>query len=515
MNQQYIIGVDIGTTGAKSAVFTIEGTMVSSAYTEYGCIYPMPLWVEQDAKMLLDAAVSTIKQAIAEAGICKQNIASVGFSVQRSCVVFIDKDGIPLKMISWQDGRSGEEVSAMADVLPENDFYIRSGLPLGTTWILPKLLWVRNKDKELYDKSERIVQLHDYILKEFGAYEYFTPETDVGMSGLWDVDRYKWNEVYIEKFDIDMSRMPKVAKVSDPIGVLSNEMAAATGLPEKLPLGVGVGDQSAAALGAGIIRDGDISVSMGTGGMMIACFDTPKRDPHGAFLVTDHAIHDKWQWEGLQMGSAGTYRWFRDEIASYEKHIAQTEDRDVYDLLGEMVAGVPAGAKGLLVLPYFASSATPHWNNDARGTIIGLTFAHDKACLARAFIEGITMEHKDMLFNLKASGISLNKIRIIGGPTKSEVWNGIQASVYGLPVETLKIADAALLGAAIAGAVGAGVFSSIADGVDNIVQADKIYEPNTVDAKVYDELYSCYCSAYKGLAEDTYSKIAKLQSKYE
>lgn len=515
MNQQYIVGVDIGTTGAKSAVFTTDGALISSAYQEYSCIYPMPLWVEQDAQMLLNATVSTIKQAVIKAGIDKSRIASIGFSVQRSCVVFIGKDGQPLKMISWQDGRCGEEVAAMAEMLPENDFYLKSGLPLGTTWILPKLLWVRNKDAELYDKSERIVQLHDYILKAFGADEYHTPETDAGMSGLWDVDRYVWNEEYIKKFDIDMQRMPKVAEVSTPIGILSAEMAAATGLPEKLPLSVGVGDQSAAAVGAGIIRDGDISVSMGTGGMMIACFDTPKRDPHGAFLVTDHAIHSKWQWEGLQMGSAGTYRWFRDEIASYEKHIAQTENRDVYDLLGDMVAGVPAGAKGLLVLPYFASAATPRWNNDARGTILGLTFAHDKACLARAFIEGITMEHKDMLTNLEASGVSPSKIRIIGGPTKSNVWNRIQASVYGLPVETLKIADAALLGAAIAGAVGAGVFSSIADGVDSIVQTDKLYEPDAADTKVYDELYDCYCSAYSGLAQDAYAKIAALQSKYE
>jgi xylulokinase len=425
----------------------------------------------------------------------------------------MDKDNKPLKMISWQDNRASSEVGEIVSLLPQGDFYRCSGLPPAATWILPKLIWARKNDPELMNKTTRFVQLHDYILREFGAEDYFTPESDACMYGLWDVDHCVWNQNYASLFEINSSKLGSVLEVSKSIGKITDRIANLTGLPRGLNLSMGLGDQSAAVLGAGIINNHDISVSMGTGGMMIACVDTPMRDPNGAFLITNHAIHGKWQWEGLQNGSAGIYRWFRDEVAGYEKHIAQNAGSDVYDLLEQLAKTVPAGSRGLVVLPYFASAGTPRWNSDARGCVLGLTFAHDKACLTRAFMEGITMEHRDMLETIRLSGIKPNKIRIIGGPTKSETWNRIQASVYGIPVETLKFPDASVLGAAIAGAVGAGLYPSIQNAVCELVRPDKIYDPDANDVNAYQEIYALYTSAYAGLAQGTFKGLAKFQAK--
>ena len=510
MKSQFVIGVDIGTTGTKTTVFTTGGLPCASAYQEYICEYPKPLWVEQDAGMLLAATKKTICAAIAKSGIAPDEICSIGFSTQRCCFLFIDKHGKPLKMISWQDSRSNDTVEGLRTQLSEKDFYLTTGLPLSSTWGLPKFLWMREHCPEIWEKTVRIVQLHDYVLKEFGADDYFTPETDASMSGLWNVDQCVWNEDYFKRFSLDHACFPQVKTVGSPIGRISKEIAAETGLPAGLDLFAGIGDQSSASIGSGIIHDGDTIVSMGTGGMMMRCLDRPLRDPAGAFLVTNHGIHGKWQWEGLQKGSAGIYRWFRDEIASLEKQDAERRGLDVYEILNEMIAATPAGAKGLLMLPYFASAGTPRWNSLARGALIGLTFAHSKACMARAFIEGITLEFRDMMESLKKSNLAPKSICIIGGPTKSALWNQIQASIYNMPVHTLLFADASVLGAAMTAAVGAKCFNSIGEAASVMVKTGAIFEPDHEDSKTYDEMYAAYTAAYEGLSKDTYAILARV-----
>ena len=201
------------------------------------------------------------------------------------------------------------------------------------------------------------------------------------------------------------------------------------------------------------------------------------------------------------MGSAGVYRWFRDEIAALENENAEKSGKDVYVLLDEMISTVPPGSKGLLLLPYFASAGTPRWNAKARGTIAGLTFAHDKACLARCFMEGITLEIRDLLNALFNSGLEINKIRILGGPTKSPLWNQMQADIYNRNVETLKYTDAAVLGAAISAGVGAGIFKDFQEGASEMVSVGTTYEPDSRNVKIYDELYGVYCKVYEALDE--------------
>jgi xylulokinase len=177
-----------------------------------------------------------------------------------------------------------------------------------------------------------------------------------------------------------------------------------------------------------------------------------------------------------------------------------------------MAAAVPAGSKGLIFLPYFASAATPRYNPDARGVLAGLTFAHDRGCLARAFMEGITLDMMDMIQGIRNAGVGFHTVRILGGPTRSELWNQIQSDVYGLPVQTLKVPDAAVLGAAILGGVGAGVFPSIEEGAQRMVHVDKGYAPNPRDSAVYAGLYKTYCRLYEALeGSGSFAAIAAAQ----
>jgi len=511
---KYIAGIDVGTTGAKCGIFSEDGVMVSSGYREYTCDYPNPGWVEQDVSLLTRMAFEATKDALVNAGIDVRDVCSVSLSSQRSCSIFLDSNEAPLKMISWQDNRTDEEVRYIAECMSHEEYYKITGLPLSTTWVITKMLWVRKNMPELWSKTKRVVQLHDYILRALGADDYYVDIPDALLSGLWDNDRSEWSDRIIDLFGIDRGLLPVAKICGTRVGSVSKEAAERTGLAEGTPICVGAGDQNSAAVGAGVIREGIASVSIGTGGMTIILIDEPYRDPDMKAAIGSHAIFGKWQFEGYQTGSAGVFRWFRDEIAALEKAQAQEQGADVYVKLNEMIREIPPGAEGLVFLPLLASSAAPRWNPDARGTLCGLTFAHGRRHIARAVMEGITLEQKDILKSMSVTGQKIDKVRIVGGAAKSEIWCQIQADMYGSKVETLRVPDAALVGAAIFAGLGVGLFPDIEEAVEKMVHAEKEYSPIAENVSVYNELYEIYCKAYDAFDEfGVFSAISGYQAK--
>lgn len=510
--QQYIVGVDVGTTGTKAIIFDLKGEAIASAYQEYICDYPRPNWVEQDAQMLGEAVVTVLGQAVRKAGIPKESVAAISVSAQRDCAIFIEGSGKPMKMISWLDNRATEEVALIEKEIGADRFYALTGLPLSTAWILPKLLWVQKNEPELWNKSAHIVQLHDFILRLLGADDFYEDEPDASFWGFWDTDKRCWDLEIMKLFNIKESMLPKVFLSGTKAGTVSSEIAAATGISEHTLLCVGAGDQNSAAIGAGVVREGFASVSIGTGGLATVFMPKIFRDPLGKAMVTGSAVSGNWQLEGLQNGAAGVYRWYRDEIALFDKMVAQATGENPYERINKLIEKSVPGAKGLVFLPYFASAASPRYDSDARGTLIGLTFMHTRGDIARSVIEGITMEQKDILTSFRNAGVEVKRIRAIGGASKSPLWNQIQSHCYGCPVETLKMADAAVIGAAICGSVGASLFSDIPSASDALIRVDQTYEPAPDMIAFYNESYRLYCDAYESLAKaNVFKGIAQRQ----
>jgi xylulokinase len=229
-------------------------------------------------------------------------------------------------------------------------------------------------------------------------------------------------------------------------------------------------------------------------------------------MITNHAEQGKWLLEGYQAAAASVFRWFKEELSAAETSRATAEGSNAYDLICERAKAVAPGAKGLVFLPYFAGAATPRYDAEARGVMAGLTFSHDRACFARAIMEGITMDMRDMITAIRAAGAVVDTVRLLGGPTKSGLWNQIQADAFGTIVQTLKIGDATVLGAAVMGGVGAGIFGSLTEGAEAMVQVDKTYEPDQANARLYDELYGAWIATYEGLSgSGAFSRIAALQ----
>ena len=512
MTGKYLVGIDVGTTGTKTIIFNAEGQIVGSGYKEYSCYYPKPNWVEQDVNMLINAVFETNKQALKNSGINPTEVASIAASAQRACCVFVGYNDRPLKMISWQDNRTSGEVAEIDKRLGNDEYYKITGMPNTPTWILPKILYIRGKEPEIWKNTKKHVQLQDVVLKAFGADDYYTDESAIALSGIWDTDNYCWSEKIINTFDIDKKKLAKVLLSGTHVGGISKEAAASSGFLEGTPICVGIGDQNSAAVGAGVVYPGMLSVSLGTGGMAVAFLEKKYRDPKGKTIICNHALHGYWQFEGLQNGAAGVFRWFRDEVAALEKVQAEKDRTDVFIKLDGMIKEVSTGSNGLLCMPYWAGAASPRWNIDARGMFVGLTFSHTRAHMARSCLEGIALEQKDIISGIKGNGIKVDKVRIIGGATKSEIWNQIQADVYNTPTETLKVKDAGCLGAAMCGAVGVGFYKDIREAADALVKFDKRYEPIDENVKIYEDLFGVYCDIYDALDKNgAYKRLSNMQ----
>lgn len=510
---KYLLGVDVGTTGTKAMVFSLSGEAVGTGYEEYICDYPRPNWVEQDAELLASAARRVIREAVTAAGVLPEAIVSLAVSAQRDCVLFIDSDDKPLKMISWLDNRAGDQARRIEEEIGADAFYRMTGLPLSTAWILPKIMWIQENEAELWAKTTRVAQLHDFILRSLGADDYYNDEPDASFWGFFEADKIDWQYDIAARFDIGPEKFPVVKEPGTRIGKVSAEVALETGLHEDTLLCVGAGDQNCAGTGAGVVRPGTASVSLGTGGLLLAFLDRPFRDPKGKGIITINAVHGNWQMEGLQNGSAGIMRWFRDQLATYDKEEAEKEGEDAYVRIGRLIEKSKPGADGLVFLPFLASANTPRYDAEARGTLVGLSLIHTRGDVARAVMEGITLDQKDILTSIREAGVDVSRIRIMGGATKSEIWNQLQADCYGVPVETLKITDAAVMGAAICAGVGAGLYPDIPSAADALVRVDRTYEPSEEMVAFYDDSYRLYVKTYEALSgkDGVFEEIAERQ----
>ncbi len=509
---KYLAGIDVGTTGARCAIFDMEGNFIASKYREYSATYPKPGWVEQDLDEMVAMTMEACKATIAASGVDPKEIASIGFSTQRSVTVPVNEDGGKVRpMIGWQDARTGNEVSDMQKLIDGERYYSISGMPMGTTWNITKMLWMRKNEPELYKKTYKFVQNQDAVLKAFGADDFYTDICDMAFYGVWNVAELQWDKELCDLFEVRPEMMGKPTPAGTQVATVNKNVAEKTGFAVGTAICVGAGDQNCGVVGMGSVKSGIVTVTLGTAGLAILSLD--KRIPgFGGMMITNHAVPGMWEMEGLSNAAASSYRWFRDVIGTQEVAWAKEMDKDAYEFLNEEAAKSVPGSKGLLYLPYLGTAATPRWNANARSAFIGMSFAHGRPEMVRSVLEGVTLEVRDMMDGWLKAGVEIKSLRLGGGATKSPLWNHIQADVYGRPVQTLKVGESTVLGAAILGGVGAGVFASIPEAVDNMVEVTGTVEPDLKNHAIYEEMYEAYTKAYDGLTNSgTFDKIANLQ----
>ena len=518
----YVIGLDTGTTGVKGKIYDLTGAIVAEAYREYECSYPRPGWVDQDITMLDRANDSVLSELTATPGVDPTDIASIGLSTQRALHLYVDAQGNVLRDgmgISWQDFRCQEQVDRIVEEIGTARYYSITGLPPSTIWSAPKILWVKEHEPDTYAAAAKIITTQEYFLHRLGARDgWYQDYSNGSLFGFMNIETFDWDDELLSHFGVSRDLMPELVPSGTQVGTIDREASQRTGLAEGTPVVTGGGDQQCAAVGAGVITEGLAEVTLGTAGVSIAHLDTPRYDPNHRISCSASAYpgERKWISEGLQAAAASSYRWFRDYIGYVGRQVEAQGGGSAYAVLNGMAASVPAGANGLLYLPYLAGSVAPNFDSEARGGFLGLTFGHGTAEMARAVLEGVSFETRDILESFVSMGTELEEIRLSGGATKSPLWCQIQTDIYGRPTVSLEEGECTVLGAAMLGAVGAGVLPSMEQAAEKMVRTERVYEPDERLRARYDEAFGVFRHAYQALAsQGVYRELAAYQQRHD
>ncbi|MFL5801112.1 MAG: xylulokinase [Roseiflexaceae bacterium] len=510
----YLLGLDIGTSGAKALLCDDRGRVLTTATAEYPLSSPFPLWSEQNPADWWHGARQALRDAIASAGVDAAQIAGLGLTGQMHGAVFLDAQGAVIRpALLWNDQRTGAECAEITERVGAARLIAIAGNPALTGFQAPKILWLRNHEPEHYARLAQVLLPKDYIrLLLTGARA--TDAADAAGTLLLDLQTRDWSDEILRALDIPREWLPQVYEGPQVTGALLPAVAAELRLSPGMPVIAGGGDNAAAAIGTGIVRPGVISSSIGTSGVIFAHADQIALDPQGRLHTFCHSVPGKYHLMAVALSAGGSFQWlrnlFRLQIADFRLQIEGQTAANLqspistlsYDQLTALAASAPIGAEGLLFLPYLTGERTPHLDPLARGAFVGLTARHGLGHLARAVMEGVVFSLRDGLEIMRGLGLSLDEVRTTGGGGRSPLWRQMQADIYGATVATLAAEEGPAYGAALLAGVGAGRFADVFDAVDRCVSASGITEPDPAARARYDEVYAIYRGLYGTLRED-------------
>jgi xylulokinase len=449
-----LVGIDVGTTGVKAVRISETGEVLDRAEEEYALSIPRPGWAEQDPEDWWRAV-----ERVGWEG-------PVGLSGQMHGLVLLDADGKVLRpAILWNDQRTAAECAEIEERVGLQRLIQLTGNRALTGFTAPKLLWVRKHEPEIWSRIAHVLLPKDYVRFRMTG-EHAIDAAEASGTLLFDVARRRWSTEVCEALEIPLEWLPPAHE--------STEIA-------------GAGDQQAGALGVGVVEPGPVSVVLGTSGVVFSALDGYRADPQARVHVFCHAVPGIWEAMGVMLSAAGSLRWFRDVFGG------------TYDALIGEAAQWPAGAEGVVFLPYLQGERTPHADPDARGSFSGLSLRHDRGALVRAVLEGVAYGLRDSLELLKQLGVEPTVGRVSGGGARSELWLKIVASVLGIPLERTAVEEGAAYGAALLAGVADGTFADAHEAVAACVRVRDTVEPDPEWARVYEDGYARFRSLYPAL----------------
>ena len=494
-----LIGVDIGTTGAKTILMDSNGRQLASATEEYPLSNPHPKWSEQDPERWVQAALNTIRDALRKADLSAQNVKGVGFSGQMHGLVLLDEAGGVLRpAILWNDVRTTEQCREIESVVGRETLFQETCNPALEGFTAPKVLWVCQHEPEIYERARHILLPKDYVRYRLTG-ELAMEASDAAGTLLYNVRERRWSKPVLDALQIPTEWMPPAYESSDICGRATKETAEKTGLPEGTPFVGGGADNACAAVGNGIVVEGKAAASLGTSGVVLAHTDKPLVDPDMRAHTFCHAVPDRWYSMGVMLSAGGAFRWLRDALCQEEAAQAEKSGADAYDVMSQKAAEAPVGSEGLIFLPYLTGERTPYPDANAKAAFVGLTLRHGKGEIIRAAMEGITYGMRDSLEIIRDLGVEVTEILATGGGGKSAFWRQMQADIYEAEVTAAAQSEGPAFGAAILAGVGSGVFGSCEEAAEALINIESRTQPNPDVRDAYRRGYSVYRSLYPAL----------------
>lgn len=498
------IGVDIGTSGTKSIAIDASGRILAEATVSYPLHQPKPLWSEQDPSDWWNATVETVRSVIKSASLKPGDVKAIGLSGQMHGAVFLDRNNQVIRpAILWNDQRTAEECAEIEKVAGGREELIRLvANPALTGFTAPKILWLRKHEQANFARVAKVLLPKDEIRRRLTG-EFATDVSDASGMLLFDVRNRTWSKALLSKLDLCQDLFARAYESQEITGKLTSEAAALLGLTTDCVVVGGAGDCAAGAIGNGIVREGLVSTSIGSSGVVFAHSEKFAVDPSGRLHTFCHAVKDKWHLMGVTLSAGASLQWFRNSFCI-------SDDSSLYEQLTSEAQSVTAGSNGLFFLPYLSGERTPHADPNARGSFIGLTLRHTRGHLVRSIMEGVTYSLNDSLAIMRELKLPVEEIRASGGGAKSELWRQIQADIFGDEVSLLTAEHGAAYGVALLAAVGVGAFKSVEEACEATVAVRQRSNPNASDSAFYKRAFPVYQHLYRSLKGD-FEQIAELE----
>jgi len=494
-----MLGLDLGTTGAKAGVIDYSGRVLGTGFEPYPTRTPRPGWAEQDPADWWKATAVAVKSAIDSVGARARDIHGVGVSGQMHGAVFLDSDLEPVaRCIIWCDQRASVQCDRITREVGKSALAGLVGNRALAGFTAPKVLWMRDNEPAAFARVRHLTLPKDYInLKLSGRLG--TDASDASGTLLFDVRKRAWSQEMIDRLGIQRDWLSEVRESPTPIGTVTAEAAAATGLEPGTPVASGGADNACGAIGMGAVGEGTLAVSTGSSGTVLA----PTREPHvdERMLLHSfcHAVPGTWYLMGVMLSAGLSLKWFRDQLGEPEAGEAARAGRDAYELLDETAAKAPAGCEGMVFLPYLSGERTPHADPDARGVLFGIDLTKKRAHVVRAVMEGVVFGLADSVSLMRDAGVETRSAVSGGGGSRSALWRRMQADVFGIPVAAAGEPDSAMLGAALLGGVAGGVFTDVAEACASAVHNEEPIEPDPSTRDAYGSSYDTFRRLYPAL----------------
>ena len=506
---RYLLGIDVGTSSTKTVLFDENCKSIASASEEYPLYQPQNGWAEQNPEDWYTAAIHTIQSVLKSSGIAGTDVEGLGLSGQMHGLVMLDAaDEVIRPAIIWCDQRTGKECEEITQKVGASRLMEITANPALTGFTASKILWVRNHEPENYKKCSHILLPKDYVRFRLTG-QYATEVSDASGMQLLDIPKRCWSDEILTKLEIDSALLPKVYESPEITGYLSDEAASLLGLTTKVVVAGGAGDNAAAAVGTGTVRDGRAFTTIGTSGVVFAHSSKITIDPKGRVHTFCCAVPGCWHVMGVTQAAGLSLNWYLDTFCADYKEKAKLLGMDFFDFVNHEAASAPIGSNKLLYLPYLMGERTPHLDPDCRGMFFGLSAIHKQADLLRAVMEGVSYSLKDCQSILDEMGIKVDQMMACGGGSKSVFWQQILADMFNCPVETTTLQEGAVLGVAILAGVASGIFTDVAAACDAIIDTDKTCQPIRKNHDYYEKGHAVYRQIY-GQLKDQFHQLAKL-----
>ena len=505
----YILGVDIGTSGTKTVLFSEDGTPVASSTYEYPMYTPQNGYAEQDPLDWWNASVNGIKDVIAQSEVNAEDIKGIGLSGQMHGLVMLDAENRPIRnSIIWCDQRTAKEVIEITDKVGADRLIDITANPAITGFTAAKIMWVKNNEPQNYEKCRHILLPKDYIRFMLTG-EYATEVSDASGMQLLDIPNRCWSDEVLTKLGIDKALLAKVYESPEITGTITRKVAELTGLKEGTPVVGGAGDNAAAAVGTGVVEDGKAFTTIGTSGVVFAHTSDIAIDKKGRVHTFCCAVPNCWHVMGVTQSAGHSLKWFRDNFAWSEMETALAMGVDPYYLMDKEADSVPIGANRLLYMPYLNGERTPHLDPNARGVFFGLSAMHKKKDMLRAVMEGVSYSLRDCVEVMREMEINVSDMMACGGGGTSPLWRQMLADLYACPVKTASSKEGPALGVALLAAVGAGIYSSVPEACRAVIKTDKVQEPIESNTLEYNKVYEMYRKLYPAMKQ-CFEELSKL-----